>query len=177
MGTMNNDSYLWTVPVDIPGSPSYEIRIIDAMDSSIWGESGFFTIPEKSITVTNPLSPSVWEIGNSYNIKWNWQSVFPLVDIELYRDGVFIRTIALGTDNNGTFPWVLSAELTSSTNYTIKIIDSSDPSVFDFSYVFTIIRNQGEDPFEIPGYNFLFILIAVIAMTGTLIWGLKTKKE
>jgi hypothetical protein len=72
------------------------------------------------------------------------------VDIELYQGGVFYRAIINSTSNDGLYSWGIPTDIPPDINYAIKITDSSDGSIYDFSNSdFTI----GLDKLEFSGYT------------------------
>ena len=94
-----------------------------------------------AIIVTTPANSSMWETGFSQYIYWDFIGIISNVNIELYKDGSFVQTIVSGTSNDGEFYWAVPLGLGDSTQYQVKITDTSDHSVYDFSDYFDIYTN------------------------------------
>ena len=138
--TTNDGSYTWSqVDALLADGSDYSLRIIDSSDSSIYDESDEFTIRDRSITVTEPTSSTVWGQGNSVDIDWTSTGTISFVDIELYKGGTFNQTIVSSTANDGTYTWSqVDTSLTNGSDYSIRIMDSSDSSIYSESDEFTI---------------------------------------
>jgi len=93
---------------------------------------------ENTITVTSPENSLSWEIESSHYINWESTGYIPKVEIYLYKDGYREETIAYSVSNNGSYYWTISPDLINSTNYQIRIRDSSDISVYNDSDYFEI---------------------------------------
>jgi len=134
----NDGSYEWMVPTDLADSTQYQIKINDALDPSIFDDSVEFEIFTPFLTVISPDSSCHWEASVSYSIYWTSKGDIDTVKIELYKEGGFEMEISESTPNDGEFYWTIPSELADSTKYQIKIIDVSDPSIFDDSGEFEI---------------------------------------
>lgn len=98
------------------------------------------TVP-KSISVSSPTSSDVLEMGSSWWIYWSSEGGVSNVDIELWKGGSYVQDITSSTSDDGSHLWFLPAVLTPGSDYTIKVIDSSDAGVYDYSDQFTIISS------------------------------------
>jgi len=104
------------------------------------------------------------------------------VKIELYKGSTFKSTIASSTSNDGSFSWSIPSSLTAGKDYKIKIIDTSNSYVYDYSDQFEIkstpattsdsdddtSKASSADTSEnnsIPGFN-LFILFGSISLVS-----------
>lgn len=119
----------------------YKVRVSSAGDSSIYGESETFTIEEKSITVTEPTSSTVWIRGCSEDITWTSKGAVSNVGIELYKGGSLQKTISVSTENDGAYTWTVNLSLEDVIDYKVKIFDISDSAVYDESDEFQITLN------------------------------------
>ena len=82
----NSGSYTWsTVPTYLEDGTDYTIKISDANDSEVFNESDAFTLEEKTITVTEPTSSTVWSQGDSAEITWTSTGSVSNVNIKLYH--------------------------------------------------------------------------------------------
>ncbi len=167
----NNGSYFWRIPADISlFDDLYQVNISNTDFDGTWGISdSYFEITEKpSINVTIPSTSNSWKIGTTHFINWTSTGIITDVKIELFKDDVFELEINSSTPNVGHFSWTIPSGLDDSTQYQIKISDVSDPSVYDFSDYFEIMRPASAGPPEIPGYN-LYILIGIISVISVIL--------
>jgi len=172
--TPNDGEFLWEIPSSLVVSDQYQIKVLDASDPSIYDYSDYFEICiARSITVTTPDSSSSWETGTSESVYWTSTGTIPNVKLELYLDGVYVMDIIASTPNDGEFVWEIPSELVGSDLYQIKIIDASDPTIYDYSDYFEIHRPSGEP--GIPGYN-LYLLIGIISIISIILFKKQLKK-
>ncbi|MBL7082594.1 MAG: SUMF1/EgtB/PvdO family nonheme iron enzyme [Candidatus Aminicenantes bacterium] len=93
----------------------------------------------KSITVTEPTSITVWAQGDSVDIDWTSTGPITYVDIDLYKGGTFNQTIVSSTSNDGSYTWSqVNTSLADGSDYSIRVTDSSNSSIYDQSDEFTI---------------------------------------
>ena len=137
--TENDGTYTWTVNASLTDGSDYKVRISSVSEPGIYDESDNFTIEEKSITVTGPISSTIWTKGDSSNITWTSTGAISNVQIELYKAGAFQETIESSTVNDGNFTWTqVNPTLTDGSDYKVRISWVSDTGVFDESDEFTI---------------------------------------
>jgi len=178
--TENDGEFYWFVSPTLIDSNFYQIKIIDASNSSIYDYSDYFTIEvkiAKSLMVIKPDNSSSWEPGSAEYIYWNSTRAISNVRIELYNHGVFVMEITSTTENDGEFYWFVFSTLSDSNFYQIKIIDASNSSIYDYSDYFTIKSAQSISPPSspsIPGFP-VFILMTLFFMVSLIIirkkWG------
>jgi len=102
--TSNDGSYSWSIPNTISSSSSYHIKVTSLSDDNVYDYSDYFSIGERSITVTSPSSTSTWYGGTSYSIGWNANNAGSYVDIELYKNGNYDSTISSNSYSH-TITW------------------------------------------------------------------------
>jgi len=136
--TFNDGSYSWTIPSSLTTSSSYKIKITSTSYSTVYGESSYFSIDERYITVNSPYSGSKWYEGETYSITWSSKNAGSFVKIELYKSGSRVSTITSSTSNDGSYSWTVPSTLSSSSSYKIKITSTSDSNVYDESDYFSI---------------------------------------
>jgi len=141
--TDNNGSYSWQVPGTSTDGSDYKVRVSCSTDSSIYGESGMFTITSGSITVSEPVSGSVWGKGSTYSIKWTG-TAGGNVKIDLYKATSFVQTIVGDTVNDGVHSWTIPSSLTDGSDYRIRVSSVADSMIFGESGYFTIGANLYE---------------------------------
>ena len=101
-------------------NPPYEIEI--ASDSGQLNQ----------VEVTTPNGSENWQMGSSETITWN-DNISSNVEIELYRSGTLETTIISSTASDGTYSWSIPTGLTASSSYKVKIIDTANSSLYDYS--------------------------------------------
>jgi hypothetical protein len=171
--TPNDGDFLWIIADGLVDSTQYQFKISDAAYTLTSDDSEIFEIFNPSITVVEPVSTSAWSKGSSKDINWTSRGTIPNVKIELYKDGILELTISSLTSNDGVYLWNIPSNLTESSEYSIKIIDSSNSVTYDFSDNFAIVSPPG----GIPGYNlWIFILGSIIGISIVLIRKRVTKK-
>jgi PKD repeat protein len=109
------------------------------------------TIIGDDLTVTSPSSGDRWAKGQTYDVEWSYDNPSPNVKIVLFKGDSKVLTIKNPTPNDGSYSWKIPTSLSKGTNYSVKVIDLDDTSVFDFS-----------DDFEIVGACDLFTPIEVV---------------
>lgn len=117
--------------------------------------SGYKSTPgdENSITVLSPDQNSSLKSGEQFAIVWSSKGVNSNVKIELYKDGIFNRTISLNTINDRIFTWDIPSDI-SGTGYTIKISDSNQTITGTTENSFTIFNPFYYEPMDAnPGYT------------------------
>jgi hypothetical protein len=87
--------------------------------------------PVPYITVTSPNSGESIQAGNSYNITWN-DNISENVKIDLFKGGIFNRTIFSSTASDGSEIWTLPANLAAGSDYQIKISSVNNAGLVDF---------------------------------------------
>ena len=141
--TTDSGSYSWTVPTSLSDGSYYKIKISDSSDSSLYdfSDSGFTitTVDTPLITVIFPNGGETWEVGSTHSLMWNSGSTSGYVDIELYDSSSSVKVIASSTTDDGSYTWTIPTSLSGGSSYKIKISDSRNSSLYDFSdSVFTI---------------------------------------
>jgi hypothetical protein len=137
--TENDGSHSWHVPTRLSGGSDYKVRVSCASDTSVYGESGNFTIASSAgtITVTQPASGAVWKKSLAYYIRWT-STVSGNVKIELYRGDNLVSTIKASAQNDGETQWTVPTSLADGSDYSILITSVETSGVSGRSANFTI---------------------------------------
>jgi hypothetical protein len=135
--TTNNGSYTWQIASSLTNGSDYKVRVSCSAETSVYGESGNFTIGTASITVTQPASGVAWQKGQSYDIKWT-SSASGNVKIDLYKGTSIVQTIASDTSNDGTESWTVPTSLSDGTDYKIRVSLVSNNNIYGESSSFAI---------------------------------------
>jgi hypothetical protein len=144
--TYNDGSRSWTIPSTYDESSYYKIKITDTSNSSVYDYSdNYFTLSAQvsSITVTSPNGGENWELGSSHYITWSSSNAGSYVRIELYRVGSYYSTITSSTSNDGSYSWSIPSNYSESSYYKIKITDTSNSSIYDYSNNYFTLSSQG----------------------------------
>ncbi|MFX1279746.1 MAG: Ser-Thr-rich GPI-anchored membrane family protein, partial [Promethearchaeota archaeon] len=165
--TTNDGEFYWTIPLGLTSSDLYQIKVINTLDSAVYDFSDYFEIFTFTITITTPDSSSSWETDTSQLILWTSTGPISNVLIELYNNDLFVIQITASTLNDGIYNWTIPSDLLNSDQYQIKITNTLDSTVYDFSDYFEIKRTPTAPP-AILGYNF-YILIGVIGIISTIL--------
>jgi len=168
----NDGEFSWSIPLSLIDSTQYQIKVTDVSNPSTYDYSQYFEIYNPTITVTSPVSASSWIRGTDNTISWTSTGILANVKIELFLNDTFVLEIIANTPNDGDYNWTLPSDLDASTLYQIKIIDSSNALVYDFSDYFEVtLPSSGGTP-GIPGYN---LMIFIASLVGVSILLLKKK--
>jgi hypothetical protein len=131
----------WTVPVTLPSSAGYRIKITSTADTALHAFGFPFAIIKvpAAISVTVPGASTVWSAGSPAIVYWSSSGpVGSSVSIGLYQDSALVQSITGSTYNNGAFQFSPLTTLTGGDRYRIKVASLASPSVYCFSDYFTI---------------------------------------
>ncbi|WP_371804114.1 Ser-Thr-rich GPI-anchored membrane family protein [Candidatus Lokiarchaeum ossiferum] len=134
--SLNNGSYLWNVPSDFSNFEDlYQINISNCDYSNTRGySSAYFEIQEhKTISILAPSTSDTWEIGTIQEISWISTGIISNVKIELFNEDEQVLEIVGSTINNGSYFWTIPSTLENSTQYQVKISDTTNTLVNNLS--------------------------------------------
>jgi hypothetical protein len=136
-------NYFWTIPLTLPTSSTYRIKITSTSDASIYGFSNTFSITHiPPINVTAPRAGATWNAGSSNYLFWTSNSNVPgsFVTIYLYDSTALVTVIASDVNRaNGNYYWTpLPATLRGGSKYRIQIVSTADITLYGYSGYFTI---------------------------------------
>ncbi|MDD5745726.1 MAG: hypothetical protein PHO30_00535, partial [Candidatus Omnitrophica bacterium] len=131
----NSGIYPWTVPNAI--STSCKVRVSDPNNATANDQSeGYFKI-KGALQVTSPnAGTESWNVGSTYPITWTRNGSVSTINIYYsYDNGTnWVKLNTLAVDGSlGTWNWTISEAIQSSSSALIKIIDTSDSTVYDSS--------------------------------------------
>jgi len=152
-GTSNSGSYYWTIPSNQPLGSSYQIKVTDFYDNSIYDFSEYFTIDERTITITSPAGGETWYRGEKNTIKWTSKNVGSYVKIEYSRGSFSYYVITSGASNTGSYEWNIPGDATLDSQYRIKISSYSYSSIYDVSNYFSIDERYIQIVVPTSGYR------------------------
>jgi hypothetical protein len=129
-----------------PGT-TYYYRVNTSNDSGTggWFNGSFQTVPPM-ITITAPNGGEAWQRGLNFFVQWNGNTPEP-VAIDLYKGGVFLKTLATNA-NTGAYRWSIGFNLLTGRDYSIAVRSTttgalSDTSDLPFSLIDAPAINAG----------------------------------
>lgn len=157
-GTEDDGEYSWTIPIDQPSRYDYHMiisGIVESVPDQVlyfhdWCD-GFFTIEgPPSISVVSPNGGESWTAGTDHDITWTFTGFVGDVCIELLRSGSFDSTIVSSTENDGTYPWPVSIDMTEASDYAIRISEVSSSVEDSSNGSFSIVASGPTGPPTAP---------------------------
>jgi hypothetical protein len=134
--TANDGLYSWTVPQAI--SSQCLVRILDLQRAVVdTSDAAFSIVATQTITLTSPNGGESWATGSTHNVTWTQVGLAGSVSIDLYRGGVYLKTLGTPSASAGTFPWTIGPAEAEGSNYRVLVWQGSvsDESAADFSLV------------------------------------------
>jgi hypothetical protein len=97
-----------------------------------------------SITVIAPNGGESWAAGSNHNVTWTQTGLTGPVIVDLYKGGVYQKTLGTPDAALGTFSWAISASETPGIDYRIRIRQASisDESNADFAILAAVVRKD-----------------------------------
>ena len=134
--------YTWYVPLDQTVGEGYQVKVTSLSNSSIFSYSVRFSISNPVATSWIAVQSPTGTVyaGSTCTVKWTYGgTVGATVGIELWRNSALASVIASAAPNNGGFAWSIPLGLDPSPNYQIKVVSSSNSSVYGLGYSFEIV--------------------------------------
>ncbi|MFC1509464.1 spondin domain-containing protein [Candidatus Omnitrophota bacterium] len=108
-----------------------------------------------SITITNPSSGDLLSTGEAITIYWDANAlVSGKYDILLYYNGANLLVITSDYSQSTSYPWTLPSNIIERSNYSIRVQDANDNTVYD--EVTNIHINSEYVPDETAKYTIIF---------------------
>jgi murein DD-endopeptidase MepM/ murein hydrolase activator NlpD len=85
-----------------------------------------------NLTITSPDGDENWQVASSYDITWE-DNISDNVQIDLYKNGSFDRTIFSSTASDGSETWTIPNNLSPASDYSLKISSVNDSNLYDDS--------------------------------------------
>jgi len=146
-------SYIWRVGanrvVSIPEGQDFRIKISSKANRAIFGESSSFSIARPEINVVYPNGGEILTKGEWVTIRWTTRRLSGNVILYAVKGNSVYHKIASNYPNIFSYRWKvlpLSSEeggedsLSFSPGFTIKIVSSYCPEVFDESDGLFVVR-------------------------------------
>ena len=128
--------YDWMIPWSASALQYYYVNVSNAADSFTYGLSGVVHI--YGINVTSPSAGAVWNTGGYCYISWDISGAGDYVAIDLYVGDSLCYNIVHNAWYSGYHYFYLDMNLSSGSDYRIRVTSESDITIFDFSDYFTI---------------------------------------
>jgi hypothetical protein len=94
-----------------------------------------------SYTISVPSESDIFNTGVSSVIQWfKTGTCSDRVDLDLWRDGSRVTSIASNVQNNGTYNWTVQTFLRTALEYQVRVRDRDDFSSEGYSQRFTILN-------------------------------------
>ena len=159
--TTNDGNQGWTIPYSCTTASDYRIKITDISASSVYDFSDYFSITyvaPKSLSLSQPNSGSVYNAGTVQTLIWTSTGAISNIIIELYKGTTLFSSLNPSTLNDGTESWTVPLSCSTGMDYRIKITDTSDSNIYDYSDYFKIYA-AGEKSLNVinPSSSSLFI--------------------
>ncbi len=129
-------SYSWDIPMTLPVANDYMVKVSDLFYTSITDISNenFSLIENNStITVLAPNGGESYPAFTGVTISWTSVNVGDFVKIDLYKSDEYVRTLDNRKENNGVKGWMIEENHEPGYDYSLKISDAANESIFDFS--------------------------------------------
>ncbi|MBN2346810.1 MAG: hypothetical protein JXO51_10520 [Candidatus Aminicenantes bacterium] len=131
------------------------MRVNDPVHGTVSADGPEFNIGPAQIgtmAVTSPTAASKWWLGRKHTITWtkNPGTHSKTLSIRLFRGSVFYRWVVIGTENDGSFEWLIPAELKSYKNNWLEIESrytsaKSEPFVIQMYISAEAFRKRNQD--------------------------------
>ena len=154
----SNGSYSWTLPDISTTSNSCLVKIRDYYQGSYGSLSDesddYFTIANDAVSdcptlptttatgqVTSPAAGSVVSKGSAFTINWSFKNGIYTpgqCHIKLFNGNTEVSSLQNWANNDGVYTWNVSSSLSNSDCYNIRIIHTSNSSIYVIGSYFTI---------------------------------------
>jgi outer membrane protein assembly factor BamB len=128
------------------------------------------TQQQSTITVLTPNGGEQWKQGTTSNIFWRTTGTPGNIKIELFKGGVFNRTITALTASTMPHSWTISASQATGNDYRIKVTSLNDSTVTDSSDADFSITTSNATTLSVPIQLLPAIGSANVAAQTTIAW-------
>jgi hypothetical protein len=131
-------SYNWTIPSLSEGN-DYMVKASSLANPDV-NDTSDAPFAIGTVAVTAPNGGEVLLAGSSATITWT-SGIGGLVRIDLLKNAQAVATIAPSTNNTGSYSWIIPADLSPGSDYTIAVSTLTTPSVTDASNAAFVVEN------------------------------------
>ena len=148
------NSLVWRLQLTLSEGSDYRLKVTSTVNDNYSGfNPGPFTVkkvPERDITLLQPLGGENWQIGSTQEIKWKHRSDPSFLDthrVLIYLEkgqqafgdfrAITPSPIPIGAVAGASYRWQIPADIPPGNDYWVKIYDFSNFAIFDksFSYI------------------------------------------
>ena len=142
-GLSASTQYEWKVQSVCSSSNSDWSNLVYFTTSSSGGGSSCPTLPTTTATgqVTSPAAGSVVSKGSAFTINWSFKNGIYTpgqCHIKLFNGNTEVSSLQNWAINDGVYTWYVSSSLSNSDCYNIRIIHTSNSSIYVIGSYFTI---------------------------------------
>ncbi len=141
-------SWLYNFPV---GTPSGTWRF-EAIYNGQSYETFFNVNAPTTIAVTSPNGSETWDPALAHALTWT-DNLGGEVNIDLYRNDVYVSTLASNSPSDGVFLWTPDSALATGPGYSVRVTSVTTPSLSDTSntpFTLSAAPQLFSDGFETP---------------------------
>ncbi|MDF1516064.1 MAG: PKD domain-containing protein, partial [Anaerolineae bacterium] len=147
--TMGSEHYevaywYWAKDLDDDGPPPHGTWTFEVDFEGVTYDAHFYVGGPVTITIKTPNGSEAWKPGTFRPIAWdtNLEEDSTVFWIDLYKNDVFHSRIYTATPSSGFYFWGILGDLPPGDDYKVKISDSEDINLYDWSdNAFTIAPN------------------------------------
>ena len=91
-----------------------------------------------TLAVTSPNGGETWAVGSTHAVTWTQTNLTGSVTVDLYKGGVYQKTLGTAEGTAGTFSWMIGTGETIGTDYMVRVWQDggvSDDSDANFALV------------------------------------------
>ena len=134
-GNVEGSTYAWTIPNTLTAGSQYKIKVASSLQPISDVSDSTFSLttyePGGEVTVVQPNGKEQWTKGNAYLISWTRNFAYPL-KVELLKADTVYSVLDASVDGN-SMTWNIPNTLPVDNDYSIKVINTVDTSVWDQS--------------------------------------------
>ena len=133
-----NKTYSWQIPANLTPESDYKIRITSTGNGVTDTSDGNFTITAPvpaSLSLASPNGGETWRTRGNQAIRWSFTgNPGGSLKIELLKGGALFKTITSGANTTtGSYNWKPPANMTTGTDYRIRVTSATNNSFTDTS--------------------------------------------
>jgi hypothetical protein len=97
-----------------------------------------------TLQVTAANGGEKWMVGTTKNVTWTQTGLVGTANVDLYKAGVFVKTLGTADVTTGTYSWAISAGEPAGTDYRVRVSQGGamDESDANFSVVHPAIKTD-----------------------------------
>ena len=119
-------------------------NVVESGDSNAASAVAWTQINVPTIIVASPNGGEAWITGSTHNVTWTQTGLAGSVTIDLYKGGVWMKTLGTADATAETCQWIIDASETVGTDYRVLVWQGSvsDDSNADFAITASAVRKD-----------------------------------